>query len=92
MNAATRIVKELSESQADARAYRLATEAAEEFIRCNGISTDVPDQFIITGADVADEYAVQCIEHLKWVGECVAFEQGDDVVVLLGDYTLESLA
>ena len=92
MNAATRIVKELSESQADARAYRLATEAADEFIRCNGIPTDVPDQFIITGADVTDEYAIKCIEHLKWVGGAVAFEHGEELIVMLGDYTLESLA
>ena len=92
MDASRKIMKELAESQADGRAYWLATQAAEEFIRCNGIATDVPDQFVLTGADVADEHAIKCIEHLIWVGEAAAFEQGEDLIVMLGDYTLESLA
>ena len=92
MDAARKIMKELAESQADGRAYWLATQAAEKFIRCNGIATDVPDQFVLTGADVADEHAIKCIEHLIWVGEAAAFKQGEDLIVMLGDYTLESLA
>ena len=75
------------------RAKQLATTAAEEFVRCNGLPTDTPDQFIFHGADLADEHFQECVAHLKWVGECVVFESGDEeVTVQLGDYTLESLA
>ena len=72
------------------RAKRLATTAAEEFVRCNGISTGTPDEFIFHGADLADEYFQDCIAHLKWAGECVVFEHGEETTVLLGDYTLGS--
>mgnify|MGYP003610576672 FL=1 len=74
------------------RAFRLATIAAEEFVRCNGIPTDTPDEFVFQGADMADEYFQDCIEHLKLVGECVVFERGEEMIVMLGDYSLESLA
>lgn len=92
MDEARKTIKRLAESQADGRAYWLASHLAEEFIRCNGVATDVPNQFVLTGADITDDYSIACIEHLKWVGEAVAFEQGDDLIVMLGDYTLESLA
>ena len=72
------------------RAKRLATTAAEEFVRCNGISTGTPDEFIFHGADLADEYFQDCIAHLKWAGECVVFEHDEETTVLLGDYTLGS--
>ena len=41
-----------------------------------------------------DEMCQDYIAHLKLVGECVTFDgdSGDELVVLLGDYTMESLA
>ena len=72
------------------RAKRLATNAAEEFVRCNGIPTGAPDQFVFHGADLADEYFQDCIAHLKLAGECVVFEHDEETTVLLGDYTLGS--
>ncbi len=73
-----------------ARTKRLATNAAEEFVRGNGIPTGAPDQFVFHGADLADEYFQDCIAHLKWAGECVVFEHDEETTVLLGDYTLGS--
>ena len=83
----------MSAIQADARAHKLATIVAEDFIRCNGLPTDVPDQFAFHGADLADEYFQDCVAHLKWSGLCAVFDCDDETtLVLLGDYTLESLA
>ena len=80
------------EANATARAFSLATMAAEEFVRCNGLSTGEPDEFLMTGGDLTDEYATECIEHLKHVGECVAFDCDDGVIVRLGDFTIGSLS
>jgi len=87
MNAAENILRQFAEQQADDRAHRLATIAAEEFIRCNGLSTDTPDLFVFHRADLADEHFQECVAHLKWHGECVTFENGEEIAVLLGDYT-----
>ena len=80
------------EANATARAFSLATMAAEEFVRCNGLSTGEPDEFMMTGPDLTDEHATACVDHLKWVGECVAFDTDDGVLVRLGDFTLGSLS
>lgn len=94
MSAAESITRAVAEKIADQRAHRIATLAAEEFVRCNGIPTDTPDQFLLLGADVTDELCQDYIAHLKWVGGCVTFDgdSDDELVVLLGDYTMESLA
>jgi len=92
MNADQKPARQFAEKLADDRAHRIATIAAEEFVRCNGLSTDTPDQFVFHGADLADEYFQDCIAHLKWAGQCVVFEHDEELVVLLGDYTMESLA
>ena len=94
MNAAETIIRELAEKMADDRAHRIATLAAEDFVRGNGWPTDTPDQFVLRGADVTDELCQEYIDHLKWVGGCVTFDgdSDDELVVLLGDYTMESLA
>lgn len=92
MNAADNLMSQLLEKQADDRAYRLATMAAEDFIRCNGLPTNNADEFVFHGADLADEYFQECVAHLKWVGECVTFDQEDETIVMLGDYTLSSLS
>lgn len=80
------------EAFAVARAFALATMASEEFVRCNGLSTGEEDEFILTGPDLTDEHATACVEHLKHVGECVAFDCDDGVIVRLGDFTIGSLS
>jgi len=88
-----KIARALEEKLADARAYRIATRSAEDFIRCNGMKSDCADEFIFHGADLADDYFQDCVAHLKWVGECVTHEIDDDsLAVVLSDYTLGSLA
>ena len=75
------------------RAMRLATEHAEEYIRANGIPSDTADEFIFHGEELADEHFQECVTHLKWCGQCMTFEMADESIsVMLGDYTLESLA
>ena len=75
------------------RAMRLACNAAEEYIRCNGIPSDVPDEFIFHGDELADQYFQDCIAHLKWCGQCMIFGMADESIgVMLGDWTVEILA
>jgi hypothetical protein len=82
-----------SDQLAIERAMRLACNAAEEYIRCNGIPSDAPDEFIFHGDELADQYFQDCIAHLKWCGQCMTFDMADESMsVMLGDYTLESLA
>ena len=92
MNAAEKLIKQLAEKQADDRAHRIATTAAEEFVRCNGLSTNAADEFVFHGADLADEHFQDCIAHLEWAGQCVVFEGDEETIVQLGEFTLESLA
>lgn len=92
MSAADKIMRALLEKQADDRAYRLAKITAEGFIRCNGLPTGNADEFVFHGPDLADEYFQDCVAHLRWIGECAVFENGEETTVLLGDYTMESLA
>lgn len=77
---------------ADERAHRIATEAAEELIRTEGRFTDNPNKFTFPVELLGDEHFDDCLEHLKWAGQCAVFENGEDVTVLLGDYSMESLA
>lgn len=80
--------KQARQRAADERAYRIATNAAEEFVRCNGVPTDAHNEFVFFGADLADPYFKDCVEHLKWEGKCMAFEKDDCTVVILGDFTI----
>lgn len=77
---------------ADERAHRMATDAAEDFIRSECPPTDNPNEFIVPPEWLGDERVEDCLEHLKWAGQCVVLENGEDVTVLLGDYSMESLA
>lgn len=86
------IARRIAELQADERAHRIATDAAEELIRTECQQTGNPNEFIVPPEWVGDEHVEDCLEHLKWVGQCVVFENGEDTTVLLGDYTMESLA
>lgn len=87
------MISSFIEKQSDDRAHRLASIYAEEYIRVNGLPTDNADEFIFHGADLADENFQDCVKHLKWRGECVVFEtEKEETIVLLGDFTMESLA
>ena len=74
------------------RAIHLASQMAEELIRTEGVATDVPDQFLFSAEEMADEYLQACVEHLKWQGLCVVFEQEEEYLVMLGDFAMESLS
>lgn len=83
---------ELAEKMTDDRAHRIASIAAEEFVRCEGKSTDVHDQFAIPQCQ-ADDHMRECIAHLCWRGEAMSYETDDGyIVVQLGDFTLVSVA
>jgi len=73
------------------RAKQLATTAAEEFVRCNGLPTDTPDQFIFTATTLPTSISgLHCTSEM---GRAMRrFEHDEELVVLLGDYTMESLA
>lgn len=92
MNAAEKIMRELAMKAADDRAHRIATIAAEELVRTEGEATGGIDEFSIPQCQ-ADDHMRDCIAHLCWHGEAVSFETEDgQIVVQIGDYTLESLA
>ena len=74
------------------RAIHLASLMAEELIRTEGVATDVPDQFLFSAEEMADEHLQDCVEHLKWQGLCVVFEQEEEHLVMLGDFAMESLS
>lgn len=89
VNAAEKITRSLTEKFAEDRAYRIATRAAEEIIRCEGHNTDTADEFLFTGEILADEHFQDCVAHLKWVGECVTTTiDGESLIVLLGDFSM----
>lgn len=85
-------MRELAMKAADDRAHRIATIAAEELVRTEGEATGAPDEYRIPQCQ-ADDHMRECIDHLRWSGEAVSFETEDgQIVVQIGDYTLESLA
>lgn len=91
MTAARDVMRQMAEKAADDRAHRIATIAAEELIRCEGDSVG-PDEYVLPQCS-CDEHVLDCLDHLKWHGEAVAFETDDGYVkVIFGDYTLSSLA
>ena len=87
------------EAQVDARlrAERIAHVAAEEIIRTEGIQGIAPDEYLFFADRLAsDDHLRDCIDHMCWHGLAVQFEGCDgaseQVIVSLGDYTLEGLA
>ena len=74
------------------RSIHFASLMAEELIRTEGVATDVPDQFLFSAEEMADEYLQCCVEHLKWQGLCVVFEQEEDHLVMLGDFSIGTLS
>jgi hypothetical protein len=87
MNAERQIAEQLAEKMADDRAHRIASMAAEELIRCEGISTSGIDEFEIPPCR-ADDYMRECIAHLRWIGQAVSIETDDgSILVQFGDFT-----
>ena len=88
MNAERKIARELAEGMADDRAHRIATTAAEELIRCEGVATSGIDEFAIPQCQ-ADDHMRECIAHLCWHGEAASHETDDGyIVVQFGDFSL----
>jgi hypothetical protein len=83
--------RSFAEDLADERAHRIASAAAEEFVRCDGMPNG-PDSYIIALPD--DDYGKDCIEHLKWHGNAAVLDTADDAYleVIFGDFTLGSLS
>lgn len=73
--------------QADARAQRIASIAAEELIRTECEMTG-PNQYLmpVTSASIHER---ECIAHLCWLGKAISVEtEAGDIVIIFGDYTL----
>lgn len=88
MNAEQKIARELAEKMADDRAHRIASVAAEDLIRCEGVATSGIDEYAIPQCR-ADDYMRECIAHLCWCGEAASHETDEgDIVVQFGDFTI----
>ena len=74
--------------QAEERAHRIASAAAEALVRSEGVSTARRDEYLIASGE-ADSRVRDCIEHLVWHGRAVshAREHGH-LAVQLGDFTI----
>lgn len=86
------IARRIAELQADERAHRMATDAAEDFIRSECRFSDNPNEFIVPPELVGDEHVEDCLAQLKWAVKCVVLENGEDTTVLLRDYSMGSRA
>ena len=88
MNAERKIARELAESMADDRAHRIASAAAEELIRNEGMATIGIDEYAIPQCK-ADDHMRDCVAHLFWHGEAVSHETDEGyIVVQFGDFTI----
>lgn len=90
-------MNEEAQNEARARADRIASVAAEEVIRAHGTRGIALDEYIFSADWVsADDHLRDCIDHLCWHGLAVQLEGCDgaseQVIVSLGDYTLEGLS
>jgi hypothetical protein len=77
--------------QAEERAHRIASVAAEALVRSQGVSTPRRDEYLIAcGED--DPLVRDCIEHLVWHGYAVSHErEHGHLAVQLGDFTFGGL-
>ena len=80
VNAAQKIANELADKMADARAYRIASVAAEGLVRCQGIATSGIDEYLIPAGE-EDELLLNCIEHLRHFGEAEVYEADEGIVI-----------
>ena len=82
--------REKQVKEADERAHRIASLAAEEIIRCEGEATSGIDEYAIPQCQ-ADDHMRECIAHLCWHGEAASHETDDGyIIVQFGDYTLQA--
>lgn len=85
-----KVFREQQGKEADERAHRIASLAAEEIIRCEGEATSGLDEYAIPQCQ-ADDHMRECIAHLCWHGEAVSHETDDGyIVVQFGDFTLQA--
>ena len=83
----TKLIAELAQQQADDRAHRIATMAAEELIRTEGVTTSGIDEFEIT-SDLLDDHMFDCIAHLCDTGNAKSCDGMDGaIIVQLGYFT-----
>lgn len=74
--------------EADERAHRIASIAAEELVRCEGEPTNSPDMYAIPVCQ-ADDHMRDCIAHLCHHGLAACNETSDGyLAVQFGDFTL----
>lgn len=84
--------RERRRAQADERAHRIASLAAEEIVRTEGAHRNAPDEFSLAPCQI-DEHTRECIDHLVYCGEAITHALDDGtLLVQLGDFTLEGLA
>ena len=82
--------REKQVKEADERAHRIASLAAEEIIHCEGEATSGIDEYAIPQCQ-ADDHMRECIAHLCWHGEAASHETDDGyIIVQFGDYTLQA--
>ena len=81
MTAERRMARVLAEKWADDRAHRIASMAAEELVRSEGVPAAGPDEFAIP-ADQIDEQMSDCIAHLVWHGLAASEETVDGYVMV----------
>lgn len=82
--------REKQVKEADERAHRIASLAAEEIIRCEGEATSGIDEYAIPQCQ-ADDHMRECIAHLCWHGEAASHETDDGYIVIqFGDFTLQA--
>lgn len=73
---------------ANERAQRIASMAAEELVRCEGMATNSPDEYLIPLCQ-ADDHMRDCVAHLCHHGLAASHETDDGyLIVQFGDFTL----
>lgn len=81
LNSAEQIMHTLAEVYAEARAWRIADQAARDCIENIGVKGSGIDEYLIAqGEIVNDEYLSDCIAHLHWRGLALCHEVDDDTV------------
>ena len=71
---------ELDQQMADDRAHRIASRAAEDLIRCEGVNTNIEEYSI--QQEQVDQHMLDCISHLCWHGEAVQHKTNDGLILI----------
>ena len=70
------------DQEAQARALRIASTAAEELVRTEGDPTAARDQFTFPQCQV-DDHKRACIDHLVWLGRAESQVDKDGLVLVM---------